>query len=259
MAATLALKKAKLLDEDTVAKVGGSPGEAFGLVYASVSARVGQKVYEADPALAEWIRLHCYGDIYSSPGISMKCKQLLMCARLAQANMGDQLFGHAIAALRFGNTKEHILEAVNIAFEIDPSPEVQSKSLEIIEMAASKFARDLEIGAQGIMEDAEVKIEDPACIRIPELLLGQSEHDRCANGIHPTYTKETYVVQSTVEDGFLEGNNARPEGFLDDDLERKRFSVASQMQNQEEGKNPAIDSSHKFSWEILNDSIRRQK
>lgn len=42
-------------------------------------------------------RLHLYGDIYSSPGVSMRQKQLLMAAFLAQANMHDQLFGHLIA------------------------------------------------------------------------------------------------------------------------------------------------------------------
>jgi alkylhydroperoxidase/carboxymuconolactone decarboxylase family protein YurZ len=41
--------------------------------------------------------MHLYGDIYSSPGISMRQKQLLMAAFLAQANMHDQLFGHLIA------------------------------------------------------------------------------------------------------------------------------------------------------------------
>ncbi len=42
-------------------------------------------------------RLHLYGDIYSSPGVSMRQKQLLMAAFLGQANMHDQLFGHLIA------------------------------------------------------------------------------------------------------------------------------------------------------------------
>ena len=42
-------------------------------------------------------RLHLYGDIYSSPGLSLRQKQLLMCAFLGEANMPDQLFGHLIA------------------------------------------------------------------------------------------------------------------------------------------------------------------
>ena len=42
-------------------------------------------------------RNHLYGDIYSSPGLEMRQKQLLMCAFLGQANMPDELFGHAVA------------------------------------------------------------------------------------------------------------------------------------------------------------------
>ena len=42
-------------------------------------------------------RTHLYGDIYSSPGLDMRQKQLLMCAFLGQANMPDELFGHAMA------------------------------------------------------------------------------------------------------------------------------------------------------------------
>ena len=42
-------------------------------------------------------RLHLYGDVYSSPGLDLRQKQLLMCAFLAEADMHDQLFGHALA------------------------------------------------------------------------------------------------------------------------------------------------------------------
>lgn len=42
-------------------------------------------------------RTHLYGDIYSSPGIPLRLKQLLICSNLAMADMPDQLFGHAIA------------------------------------------------------------------------------------------------------------------------------------------------------------------
>ena len=40
---------------------------------------------------------HAYGDVYSSPGISLRQKELLMCAYLGQANMSDQLFSHIYA------------------------------------------------------------------------------------------------------------------------------------------------------------------
>lgn len=77
--------------------MGGPPGDAFELVYGPVTAAVRRKCHGADPALGEWIRLHLYGDVYSSPGLDLRRKQLLMCARLGEANMQDQLFGHALA------------------------------------------------------------------------------------------------------------------------------------------------------------------
>ena len=45
-------------------------------------------------------RLHLYGDVISSPGLDLRVKQLLMCAGLAQADMPEQLFGHALAVRR---------------------------------------------------------------------------------------------------------------------------------------------------------------
>lgn len=53
-------------------------------------------------------RLHLYGDIYSSPGLDMRRKQLLTCAFLSEAGMPDQLFGHALAGLRYapGHTRQ---------------------------------------------------------------------------------------------------------------------------------------------------------
>ena len=47
-------------------------------------------------------RLHLYGDLYSSPGLDLRQKQLLTCAFLAEAAMPDQLFGHSLAGLRWG-------------------------------------------------------------------------------------------------------------------------------------------------------------
>lgn len=48
--------------------------------------------------------LHLYGDLYSSPGLDLRQKQLLTCAFLSEAHMPDQLFGHALAGLRCGGT-----------------------------------------------------------------------------------------------------------------------------------------------------------
>ena len=42
-------------------------------------------------------RRHLYGDIYSSPGLSLAQRQVLMCAFLGEANMHEQLFGHLLA------------------------------------------------------------------------------------------------------------------------------------------------------------------
>ncbi|KAL3158831.1 hypothetical protein ABBQ32_011557 [Trebouxia sp. C0010 RCD-2024] len=87
----------QLLPEEVPGKCGGPPGNAFELVYAKVTDAVRRAVRKVDPVLAEWIRTHLYGDVYSSPGLEMRQKQLLMCAFLGQANMPDELFGHALA------------------------------------------------------------------------------------------------------------------------------------------------------------------
>jgi len=42
-------------------------------------------------------RRHLYGDVYSSPGLGMRQKQVLMVAFLGQADMQEQLFGHLLA------------------------------------------------------------------------------------------------------------------------------------------------------------------
>ena len=56
-------------------------------------------VEEAVPLLTVCVcrRRHLYGDIYSSPGLSLAQKQILMVAFLGEANMHEQLFGHLLA------------------------------------------------------------------------------------------------------------------------------------------------------------------
>lgn len=56
LAATFALHKAKLLPEDTPGKIGGPPGDAFELVYTSVTDAVRKRMHASDPVLGEWIR-----------------------------------------------------------------------------------------------------------------------------------------------------------------------------------------------------------
>jgi hypothetical protein len=50
-----------------------------------------------------------------------------MCARLAQANMGEQLFGHALAGLRFGNSKSQLQEALDIGFQVSKTGDEKHK------------------------------------------------------------------------------------------------------------------------------------
>ena len=63
---------------------------------------------KGNPALSG--RLHLYGDVYSSPGLLLRQKQLLMVAFLAEADMHEQLFGHLIAV----QPRSHTLVACNI-------------------------------------------------------------------------------------------------------------------------------------------------
>ncbi|KDD75383.1 hypothetical protein H632_c710p1 [Helicosporidium sp. ATCC 50920] len=113
----LTLHKDDLLGPLTEGKVSGPPGNAFELVYGDIALAVRKKLHDADPVLGEWIRLHLYGDVYSSPGIDLRMKQLALCGFLGEADMPDQLFGHALAAFRFGATREQVEEAVDLAYE----------------------------------------------------------------------------------------------------------------------------------------------
>jgi hypothetical protein len=204
LAATLALQKAKLLPEDTPAKVAGPPGEAFYFVYSSIASIVGRKVHNADPALAEWIRVHLYGDVYSSPGIDMRQKQLLMCARLAQADMGEQLFGHAIAGLRFGNSYEQLRQAIDIAFDAAQQykDEVRLEALKIVDLATAKFEKDLQGGrnARDVLSKVEAAFMNCESVLIPELLLGneKQEEDHAHNSFD---TSDQLLVGNSVRQG----------------------------------------------------------
>jgi len=115
LAAMSALKKKGAIPHNTPGKIPGiSNGNAFALVYEGVEASVRKKVYEADPVLESWIQTHLYGDVYSSPGLSMLQKQYLTIAGLVKSNMLDQLYGHAIAALRFGATENFLKGIIDI-------------------------------------------------------------------------------------------------------------------------------------------------
>lgn len=95
-------------------KTRGRPGDAFEAVYGPTTDRVRASMHSADPVVGEWMRVDLYGDVYSSPGISMRLKEIVACAFLAAADMPDQLLGHAVAALRFGATGDELREAAGI-------------------------------------------------------------------------------------------------------------------------------------------------
>lgn len=169
LAATLHLHKAKLLPEETPGKVGGPPGNAFELVYGPVTDKVRHNMHAADPVLGELIRLHLYGDIYSSPGITLRQKQLLMVSFLGQANMHDQLYGHLIAAFRFGVLEEEALKAIDCAFELAPveEPEVYRGSMKTLALAIRKHRRGSNAGDES--GEPQIHIPDPASVRHPLL------------------------------------------------------------------------------------------
>lgn len=169
LAAMLKLQKASLLPEDTPAKCGGLPGNAFELVYATITDAVRRKVHSADPALGEWIRMHLYGDVYSSPGLTLREKQLLMCAALAEADMAEQLFGHALAGMRFGLTSSQIEEAIHIAFDMSARtrPKVLDEALKTVQMSKSKFVKDG--GGKNAWQPPDITIPDESYVCIPSL------------------------------------------------------------------------------------------
>ncbi|KAI3436852.1 hypothetical protein D9Q98_006262 [Chlorella vulgaris] len=182
LAATLALHKAKLLPEDTPAKVAGPPGDAFELVYGGVTDRVRANMHAADPALGEWIRLHLYGDLYSSPGLDMRQKQLLTCAFLAEANMPDQLFGHALAGLRFGNSYAALEQVARLACDMGPRPAagraaVFSTALKTLDMAHAKYLKDA-VGQPPACPEVSIDAAHPQSVCIPPLppLVNTSPH-----------------------------------------------------------------------------------
>eukprot|EP00887_Chlorella_sp_A99_P001405 scaffold8.g1405.t1 len=166
LAATLALHKAGLLPEDAPVKAGGPPGNAFELVYSAVSDRVRANMHAADPGLGEWIRTHAYGDVYSSPGLTLAQKQILMCAFLSEADMHDQLFGHAFAGLRFGAGPGALQEAARLACEMAPAqrPGLLGRALKTLDLAHAKYAKDFR-GRRP--RCPEVSVPDPASVRVP--------------------------------------------------------------------------------------------
>lgn len=138
--AFLVLKGAGKLPESSPGKVGGLPGDAWKEVYKSRADRVQQIMHEADETLHDWMLLHAYGDVMSSPGLDLAQKELLMVSFLAVSDMPDQLFGHILAAVQNGNTMAQVKHAIDIAFECYQGPDKlkhQEETQKILERAGS--------------------------------------------------------------------------------------------------------------------------
>jgi alkylhydroperoxidase/carboxymuconolactone decarboxylase family protein YurZ len=250
LAAFLTLQKAKLLPEETPGKIGGPPGDAFELVYSTVTDAVRRKVHSADPVLGEWILLHLYGDIYSTPGIDLKRKQILMSARLAQASMGEQLFGHAFAGLRFGATLGELEDAVEIAFRISPvkgpvAEAAHAEAVKILAMSAAKFEKEF----GGVAEPMpEPTIPDLSCLRIPELYLVGQEGTTTVKELHKVVEKkkeknelEDEVVLVDTPSGGGDGGDVV--AGKDEDEDKEPGSGVEDTTNE--------DDDVKFAWEEL--------
>lgn len=176
LAATKHLYDAQLLPEEVPGKSGGLPGNAFELVYSTVTDAVRRAVRKVDPVLADWIRVHLYGDVYSSPGLSMKQKQILMVAFLGQANMLEEMSGHALAAMRFGVTAEGCKQAVDLGFQwsvqrLSPAAQqdaqqVQQQAGEALQKAIERYNRKY---ANSGPYESEVTIPDPSSVWLPPL------------------------------------------------------------------------------------------
>ncbi|CAL5224426.1 g7109 [Coccomyxa viridis] len=174
LAASKTLHSAGVLQEASPGKSGGQPGTAFSLVYGKVTDRVWETLYSVDGVLADWIRRHAYGDVYSSPGLDLRQKQLLASAFLAEANMHDEMFGHLLAAMRFGADEAACLAAIRVAFSLSPAVEppyedsaVYKHALTVVHKAAYKT---LKRGASSFLgTPPQVEYEDKSCIRVPQL------------------------------------------------------------------------------------------
>ncbi|KAK9808538.1 hypothetical protein WJX73_006328 [Symbiochloris irregularis] len=164
LAAAKALHASGHLGEDTPGKMGGPPGNAFELVYAKVRDRVWQNLYQVDSYISEAIRIHAYGDIYSSPGLNLQQKQIFIIGFLGTADMHDELFGHCLAALRFGVPQAACEYTIRTAFQMDPSkPEaLQRRAVKILAGASRKVKQNF---PDGLPPLPSVTIPDPESVR----------------------------------------------------------------------------------------------
>eukprot|EP00884_Botryococcus_braunii_P017134 jgi/Botrbrau1/4103/Bobra.152_3s0051.1 len=171
LAAAKQLHGAGLLPEEVAGKAGGPPGDTFDLVYGpTVRDKIWASLYRVDAVIAEWIRTHTYGDVYSTPGLSLRQKQLITSAFLAEADMQLELFGHLLAAMTFGASVGACRRAVEVALEISPYAGTPTGSarreaaLKWVEGAAEKLHK---LYPDGVPPEPQITISDPTSVRIP--------------------------------------------------------------------------------------------
>ena len=120
------------------------PGNAFAVIYDGIQEKVLASVHALDPVLGVWIQNHLYGDIFSSPGLTLRQKEYMMVAFLSEAHMPRQLFGHARAALRLGASPASLARAAKLGFEYAPRVErpVVREAMETIQGAVARVVRE---------------------------------------------------------------------------------------------------------------------
>lgn len=175
LAAMSVMKKKGAIPFDTAGKISRiGRGNAFNIVYDGVEASVRKKVYDADPVLEDWIQTHLYGDVYSSPGLTLLQKQYLTVAGLVKSNMMDQLYGHAIAAIRFGATESFLKSIVDMVEHITDeihghsyATPAYAKAKRVIDMAVAKRTKSRNI-SNTLDSRYAIVFDDPSSICIPD-------------------------------------------------------------------------------------------
>ena len=176
LAAMTALKKHGSIPYNTPGKIAGyEQGNAFALVYKGIDDQVRRKVYDADPVLEQWIQHHLYGDVYSSPGISLLQKQYLTLVGLVKSNMVEQVYGHAIAALRFGATEHCLKDIVDIVCSLMPPKNDlenhRDRFKRTIDMAVIKFNKSFHVSSPCDTDENVTCCNNPSSICIPDITL----------------------------------------------------------------------------------------
>ncbi|MEW5315962.1 MAG: hypothetical protein WDW38_007356 [Sanguina aurantia] len=139
LAATSHLRQAGKLKGQVPGKVGGPPGDAFEKVYDKVTDAVRAKLYDWDPVLAEYIRLHL--------------------------------------AMRFGASHASVWQAVEVGFQMSARPNVVLQPIihsarAAVDKAAKKVSSNRDgspVLRTGPIVEPVVTNPDPTWVRVPPL------------------------------------------------------------------------------------------